>query len=74
MANLTTKNEMINDELGENHIATSAQNPVRNDAFDFYNTIVEFKQKLDFERKLKEEIELKKENDRLLELNKKLMK
>jgi GTP cyclohydrolase I len=34
MANLITKNEMTNDELGENHIATSAQNPVRNDAFD----------------------------------------
>ncbi|QBZ98481.1 GTP cyclohydrolase I FolE [Flavobacterium sangjuense] len=25
--------DQINDELGENHIATSAQNPVRNDAF-----------------------------------------
>lgn len=34
MANLTTKSVMANDELGENHIATSAQNPVRNDAFD----------------------------------------
>ncbi|WP_284652909.1 GTP cyclohydrolase I FolE [Flavobacterium terrisoli] len=29
-----TKSETINDELGENHVATSAQNPVRNDAFD----------------------------------------
>jgi GTP cyclohydrolase I len=29
-----TNNELINDDLGENHIATSAQNPVRNDAFD----------------------------------------
>ena len=29
-----TKSEINNDELGENHIATSAQNPVRNDAFD----------------------------------------
>lgn len=29
-----TKNVVNNDELGENHIATSAQNPVRNDAFD----------------------------------------
>lgn len=26
-------NDEISDELGENHIATSAQNPVRNDAF-----------------------------------------
>jgi len=30
MANIDTNN----DELGENHIATSAENPVRNDAFD----------------------------------------
>ena len=29
-----TKNVVNNDELGENHIATSAQNPVRKDAFD----------------------------------------
>ncbi len=29
-----TNNDHINDELGENHIGTSAQNPVRNDAFD----------------------------------------
>ena len=28
-----TNSDQINDELGENHIATSAQNPVRNDAF-----------------------------------------
>ena len=28
-----TNSEQINDELGENHIATSAQNPIRNDAF-----------------------------------------
>jgi GTP cyclohydrolase I len=38
LEHLLTKNLMINsdqfnDELGENHIATSAQNPVRNDAF-----------------------------------------
>ena len=26
-------NDQFNDELGENHVATSAQNPVRNDAF-----------------------------------------
>ncbi|WP_445454519.1 GTP cyclohydrolase I FolE [Flavobacterium sp. 25HG05S-40] len=26
--------DQINDDLGENHIATSAQNPVRNDAFN----------------------------------------
>lgn len=26
--------DQINDELGENHIATSAHNPVRNDAFN----------------------------------------
>ena len=31
--NLMTNSEQINDELGENHIATSATNPVRNDAF-----------------------------------------
>jgi GTP cyclohydrolase I len=29
-----TKNVVNNDELGENHIATSAQNPLRKDAFD----------------------------------------
>ncbi|MBP6557439.1 MAG: GTP cyclohydrolase I FolE [Flavobacterium sp.] len=29
-----TKSVINNDELGENHIATNAQNPVRNDAFD----------------------------------------
>jgi GTP cyclohydrolase I len=29
-----TNNDTINDELGENHIATSAQNPLRNDAFE----------------------------------------
>jgi GTP cyclohydrolase I len=29
-----TNNDTFNDELGENHIATSAQNPLRNDAFD----------------------------------------
>ena len=29
-----TNSDQINDELGENHIATSAQNPVRNDAFN----------------------------------------
>jgi GTP cyclohydrolase IA len=29
-----TNDVVNNDELGENHIATSAQNPVRNDAFD----------------------------------------
>lgn len=29
-----TKSEINNDELGENHVATSAQNPVREDAFD----------------------------------------
>ena len=29
-----TDNDQINDELAENHIATSAQNPVRNDAFN----------------------------------------
>ena len=28
-----TNSDQINDELGENHIATSAQNPIRNDAF-----------------------------------------
>jgi GTP cyclohydrolase I len=28
-----TNSDQFNDELGENHIATSAQNPVRNDAF-----------------------------------------
>ena len=28
-----TNSDPFNDELGENHIATSAQNPVRNDAF-----------------------------------------
>lgn len=28
-----TNRDQINDDLGENHIATSAQNPVRNDAF-----------------------------------------
>ena len=28
-----TNSEQINDELGENHIATSAQNPIRKDAF-----------------------------------------
>lgn len=28
-----TNNDQFNDELGENHIATSAQNPLRNDAF-----------------------------------------
>ncbi len=28
-----TNSDQISDELGENHIATSAQNPVRNDAF-----------------------------------------
>jgi len=27
-------NDNVNDELGENHIATSAQNPLRNDAFE----------------------------------------
>ena len=26
--------DQINDELGENHVATSANNPVRNDAFN----------------------------------------
>ena len=29
-----TKNVVNNDDLGENHIATSAQNPLRKDAFD----------------------------------------
>jgi GTP cyclohydrolase I len=29
-----TNNDTINDELGENHIATSAQNPMRNGAFE----------------------------------------
>jgi GTP cyclohydrolase I len=28
-----TNSDQINDEIGENHIATSAQNPIRNDAF-----------------------------------------
>lgn len=28
-----TNSDQFNDEIGENHIATSAQNPVRNDAF-----------------------------------------
>lgn len=30
---LMTNSDQINDEIGENHIATSAQNPIRNDAF-----------------------------------------
>ena len=29
-----TDSDQINDEIGENHIPTSAQNPVRNDAFN----------------------------------------
>lgn len=29
-----TNSDQFNDELGENHIGTSAQNPVRNDAFN----------------------------------------
>lgn len=29
-----TNSDQINDELGENHVATSAQNPVRKDAFN----------------------------------------
>ena len=29
-----TNSDQFNEELGENHIATSAQNPVRNDAFN----------------------------------------
>ena len=29
-----TNSDQINDEIGENHIPTSAQNPVRNDAFN----------------------------------------
>lgn len=29
-----TNSDQISDEIGENHIATSAQNPVRNDAFN----------------------------------------
>ena len=29
-----TNRDQINDDLGENHIATNAQNPVRNDAFN----------------------------------------
>jgi len=29
-----TNSDQINDEVGENHIATNAQNPVRNDAFN----------------------------------------
>ena len=32
--NLMTNSDQFNEELGENHIATSAQNPVRNDAFN----------------------------------------
>jgi GTP cyclohydrolase I len=32
--NLMTNSDQINDELGENHVATSAQNPVRKDAFN----------------------------------------
>ena len=31
--NLMTNSDQIDDELGENHITASAQNPVRNDAF-----------------------------------------
>jgi GTP cyclohydrolase I len=34
-----TTSDQINDELGENHIATSAQNPVRIDAFNLTDDI-----------------------------------